>query len=222
MIGCAARAPDRPRRRRIGSGALFAALGLLALPAVAAPEPAALVDRLDASARSVQSLSGQFTQTSRLKLFRRELTSHGRFFFQRPRKVRWEYVDPDPSTLTLDGDRATLRTPGVAPQTFDLARDATMRAVFDQIFLWLGAGTMAQARADYDLSAGGSDAAPVLQLAPRPGSPVARAFARIELRFSRELLLRTILLREPSGDEKEIVFQRMERNPTLAADAFAP
>jgi chaperone LolA len=182
---------------------------------------AALVDdflaKLETSSRTVQSLSGEFTQRNKLALFKQELKSKGRFHFKRPRQIRWEYLDPDPSVLILDGDKASLRTPGAATQTFDLAKDATMRAVFDQLLLWLGSGSLTQARGDYEMTVNGA----TLTLLPKTTSPVAKAFIRIELRFDeRSLLLKSIFLVEKNGDEKEIVFTRLDKNPTLPPDAF--
>ena len=180
------------------------AFALLLSPAVAhAGDPSALLARVEKSAQSVKTLAGEFTQKSRIKLFKQELTSRGRFSYRRPREIRWEYLSPDPSVLVLDGDRAVLAAPGAPPQTFDLTRDATMRAIFDQITLWLGAASAASLKEGYDVTAAGSDDAPALLLQPKPGGAVAKAFSRIELRFDKQLLLHAILLRESSGDEKE-------------------
>jgi outer membrane lipoprotein-sorting protein len=188
---------------------------LFAVSGVAAADE--LTTRLESASKDLQTLSGEFTQRNKLKLFKQELKSRGRFYFQRPRKIRWEYLDPDPSTLILDGNVATLRTPGAAPQVFDLARDATMRAVFDQLVTWLGPGSLAQANADYDTVTQNS----TLILTPKTGSPVAKAFSRIELRIDpKTLLIRSILLTEKNGDEKEITFTKVARNATLPKDAF--
>jgi outer membrane lipoprotein-sorting protein len=198
------------------------ALALCAGSAKAAPGVDELLARIEKSSSVVNTLAGEFTQKNRLKMFKQEITSKGRFFYQRPRKVRWEYTEPDPSTMVLDGDTATLRTPGVPAQTFDLAKDPVMRAVFDQLLLWVGAGSLSRAKADYALSAGGTDAAPLLTLTPNPGGPIAKAFKRIDLELDKDLLLKTILLVEPNGDEKKIVFSKMTRNAKLPADAFTP
>jgi outer membrane lipoprotein-sorting protein len=201
----------------------LAALLLLGLSSGArAAEVDPLLARLDAQSKSVRALSGELVQKNRIKIFKQEVRSKGKFLFERPRRIRWEYTEPDPSVLVLDGDTATLKTPGVTPQTFDLKKDAVMRAVFDQLLLWLGSDTLAKAKGDYDLAAGGTDAAPTLALTPKPGGPISRAFARIELRFDRRLLLSSILLKESSGDEKEIVFTKMEMNPKLPEAAFKP
>ena len=167
-------------------------------------------------------LAGEFEQKSRVKLFKQELVSTGRLYFARPRRIRWQYLAPDPSTMIVDGDKAVLAMPGAPLQTFDLARDATMRAVFDQLSSWLGASSPETLKQGYEVAAAGPADAPVLILTPRPGGPVAKAFAKIELRFDKQLLLRTILLREASGDEKEIRFTKLARNAKLPDDAFKP
>jgi len=184
--------------------------------AAAAPSVDVVLQKLAAGGRDSRRLDGEFTQRNRVKLFKQELRSTGKFSFEKPRKVRWEYVDPDPSVLVVDEKRATLTTPGTAPQVFDLERDATMRTVFDQLLLWMGAGGSdgdgAKLRADYDLTTAGTDAQPTLILTPKATSPVARAFTRIELRVDAKTnLLRSILLVEKNGDEKEITFSSLKR-----------
>src|SRR5262249_37752822 len=148
--------------------------------AVAQPLPLAnLVQKIDAAKAGVETLSGEFTQHNRVKLFKQELTAKGRFYFRKPRQIRWEYTSPDPSVMILDGNKATLTTPGAAPQTFDLDKDATMRAIFDQLLTWLGPGSLAAEREDYALDVGGTGSAPVLTMSPKLASPIGRAFARI-------------------------------------------
>jgi outer membrane lipoprotein carrier protein len=165
-------------------------------------------------------LAGEFTQRNRLKLFKQELRSNGRLYFEKPRRIRWEYLAPDPSKLILDGDKATLTTPGAEPQVFDLQRDPTMRAVFDQLLAWLGTGGGALAT-DYQIASGGSAAQPMLILIPLSDRPVAKAFSRIELRIDgKSGLLKSLLLVEQNGDEKEIIFRKLDRNVKLPADAF--
>jgi outer membrane lipoprotein-sorting protein len=198
-----------------GSGARAAA--------AAAPTVDQILAQLESSSKDVETLDGEFTQHNRIKLFKKELVSRGRLRFRRPRQIRWEYLEPDPSTLVLDGQRVTLRMPGTAPQVFDLERDATMRAVFEQLLLWLQPGALGRARDDYALTAGGTAEAPTLTLLPKEGSVMGRAFRRVELRLDgKSWLLRGILLVERNGDEKEIAFTRLLRNAKLPGDSFQP
>ena len=176
----------------------------------------ALLDRIEHASVGVKSLSASFVQKNHLKLFKQDVTTTGRLVFERPRRIRWEYLAPDASLMVLDGDHATLRSPGEEPRAFDLSKDATMRAVFDQLLLFLGAGSVKDAAKDYAMHAQGGS----LILTPHPGSTVAKAFARIELGFDKELVLSVIALREANGDEKRIELTGVKRNGAIAADAF--
>ncbi len=202
----------------------LALVALVAASSVAraeAPPLADVVAKVDKAKAGVETLSGEFTQKNRVKLFKQELASKGRLYFKKPRQIRWEYVSPDPSVLILDGNKATLTTPGAAPQVFDLEKDATMRAIFDQLLTWLGPGSLAAARDEYELATAGTAAAPVLQLQPKAASSIAKAFARIELRLDgKTWLMKSILLVEKNGDEKEIDFSKLSRNVKLPPDAF--
>jgi len=201
----------------------IAALALLvALPANAAGPSRSTLDRIDAVARETTSLAAEFTQKNRMKLFKQELSAKGRLLFRAPRQIRWEYTSPDPSLLFLDGTTATMSSPGSAPQVFDLAKDATMRAIFDQLLTFVGGGSIARAEVDYELALSGSEAQPVLTLSPKAGSAVAKAFTKIELSFDDRLLVRKITLVEKNGDEKEIVFAKLVRNGKLPERAFDP
>ena len=185
------------------------------------PSLNAVVEQVDAASKHVETLVGQFTQRNRVKLFKQELTAKGLVYFKKPRQIRWEYTEPDPSVMILDGNKATLRSPGSPPQEFDLDKDATMRAIFEQLLTWLGPGSLARARDDYEMAAGGTAAAPQLTLTPKATSAVGKAFARIELRLDgKTFIMRSILLVEKNGDEKEIVFPHLVRNGKLPADAF--
>ena len=201
--------------------ALAALVAASSLAHADAPPLADVVAKVDKAKASVETLSGEFTQKNRVKLFKQELTSKGRLYFKKPRQIRWEYLSPDPSVLILDGTKATLTAPGAPPQVFDLEKDATMRAIFDQLLTWLGPGSLAAARADYDLATAGTAAAPLLQLTPKPTSNIAKAFSRIDLRLDpKTWLMKSILLVEKNGDEKEIDFSKLQRNSKLPSDAF--
>lgn len=207
-----------------------AAGGTAAQAPAGAPADAAvesLLQRLRAAQADVRTLAADFTQRNRVKLFRQELTSQGRLIYDkgdppmRPARLRWEYTAPDPSLLLLIGERAELRAPGQAPRTFDTGRDGTLRAVFDQMGLWLGSGAVQTARRDNTLSVAGTATAPTLVLIPREGTALWRVFARVELRLDgKTLLLRGLLLQERSGDEKEITLSRVQRNPVVPTGTF--
>ena len=179
--------------------------------------------RIDAAQADLKTLSAEFVQHSRVKLFKQELSSEGRMQYLRgtPSKLRWEYTRPDASTMLLIGSQATLRIGTRPQQVFDSARDPTLSAIFTQLQLWLGNGALTSAQGEYLVSSGGTAERPVLILVPRPASALSRAFARIELHVDGHTMqLLRLLLVENNNDEKEVVFTRLLRNVPVAESAF--
>ena len=204
--------------KRVGVfGVAGVVVALVARGAFAAPDTLA---RVDSAARATHTLTAEFTQKSKVKLFKQELVQKGRLAFQAPRRIRWEYLAPDPSLLVLDGMKATMTTPGAEPQVFDLGRDATMNAVFDQLLTFVGGGSIARAETSYAIAIGGSDRTPVITLTPRADAPADKVFSRIQLSFDHELVVKQIVLTEKSGDEKTITFSKVARNAPMGSESF--
>lgn len=191
--------------------------------------PQELIQRMEAAQRELRSLTADFVQTSRVKLFKQEMRSTGRLSYERAAqtRLRWEYLQPDPSTMLMVGDKATLRMGNLPPQVFDTARDPNLRAIFVQLRLWLGAGSFSDSGSgsgpEYDMRVGGDPAhgRPALVLVPKAGTVLGKTFARVELHLDgRSWQLNRLLLVEQSGDEKEIIFSRVQRNVALPASVF--
>ncbi|HND12321.1 MAG TPA: outer membrane lipoprotein carrier protein LolA, partial [Pseudomonadota bacterium] len=74
------------------------------------PSPTELMTKIDAVQKDLRSLRADFVQHSRVKLFRQQVSSEGRFLYAKgtPARLRWEYLKPDPSTMLLVGEQATL------------------------------------------------------------------------------------------------------------------
>ena len=195
------------------------ALAFLLVPTLAWAAPS--LDKLDAAAKGTKTLTAEIEQTSRSKLFKQVLVQHGRLVFRAPRQIRWEYTAPDPSLLVLDGDKATMTSPGAPAQVFDLGRDPTMGAIFEQLLTFVGGGSLSKAESAYTLTVGGSDKAPTVTLVPKPGTPADKVFSKIVLTFDKASVVDKIALLEKSGDEKTIVLSKIVRNGAVPDAAFA-
>ncbi len=116
---------------RRGLRILLALLLVPAVVAVAGEPPAPAAPRL----RTVQA---DFTQEKHLKILVRPLLSNGRFFFQAPRSLRWEYTAPVPSILLLHNGsmKKLVRREGLLAEDADQRLDA-MQFVLAEISGWL-------------------------------------------------------------------------------------
>lgn len=85
----------------------------------------------------IRSLKAQFTQSKHMKILAKPLVSKGRFYFQAPDSVRWEYVSPVKSILLMNKDGIRRYTQG----SRGLAEDASgslqsMQVIMKEIGQW--------------------------------------------------------------------------------------
>ena len=82
-----ARTPGLERRDPPWRPGVLALFLLAAAPSAADTD--ALLARLSAAGRGLHALSGEFVQKKRVAAFQQELTSRGRFAFERPSHLEW-------------------------------------------------------------------------------------------------------------------------------------
>ncbi|MEN8190340.1 MAG: outer membrane lipoprotein carrier protein LolA [Thermodesulfobacteriota bacterium] len=86
---------------------------------------------------SVSSLSCKLTQERHLAMFSRPVLFQGRLAIVRPKKLRWQFTEPIPSTLLFSGSRGMRCQEGSEPVSFDLESDPVMKVVAEQLWTWL-------------------------------------------------------------------------------------
>jgi outer membrane lipoprotein-sorting protein len=178
--------------------------------------------RLAAVGSKTRTLSARFVQRKRLRLFKTEVVTKGRLQYRRPDRLRWQTLAPDASTLLVVGKRAELRLPGERPRVIDLKKNRSVGALVDQLLIWLGARAGQSLSRWYHVTVTvEQDRGYRLSLKPRAtAGGLARRIRRVQVVFNRDLLLRTIKIHHPGGDESQIEFSGIQRNVELPRDAF--
>ncbi|MDR1543578.1 MAG: outer membrane lipoprotein carrier protein LolA [Prevotellaceae bacterium] len=64
--------------------------------------------KMIAQSKKIKTLQCNFTQTKTSSLVTEKATAKGILLYHSPSALRWEYTEPTPSTLILNGDNATL------------------------------------------------------------------------------------------------------------------
>ncbi len=212
-------------------------LGLLlvtfALPAGAAdrpvPNPAdpaltgsqrldSLVARIKLEQGRVETLEAEFVQERASEFLARPETSRGKLFYARPDRVRWEYLDPNPISLVIDGDE-------MLTWYRDLGRAEKVKVgrVSSQVFRYLDATGSLEALMDYfavTISTPKVGEAWRLDLDPRYPR-IAKRLAGITLWIDPVLYLPVrVRYAEPNGDSTEYRFSELRANVPIPAERF--
>jgi outer membrane lipoprotein carrier protein len=194
-------------------------LVLAAAPAPAAeramaPEVKALVDRMQGFYERTQDFTADFKQEYLYKTFNRTVVSTGTVAFQKPAKMRWEYLTPSKRTFVLSGDRIYALDPDA--QTLTKAALPTSQLSASVTFLW-GKGKLGD---EFDISRTECKECAGTLLTLVPKKPDAR-FREVQLEIDpKTAQVRRSIVIDPDGSRNSITFSGLKTNVGLPKETF--
>lgn len=193
-----------------------------------------LVERVKSEQQQVQTLAADFRQEKTSSLLLEPEASHGSFWYRAPERARWEYEEPMPMVLVIDGEELTTWYEDLSTaETVDIGRYA------DQVFQYLGASGSLETLMKYfsvtahfpEAPAEGAVAGEQAGSSDDPGSyrlDLEPKYPRIKKRLQAMVLwidgqtfLPTRLKYiEPGGDTTEYWFENLRVNAELSEGLF--
>jgi len=93
--------------------------------------------RIEKTVSRVNAVASEFRQERRLAMLKEPVVSTGRFYYEKPDKLRWEFLSPDQSGFLVNGKLAKQwKGKDNPPEALDLQQNLFIRAIFDQILAW--------------------------------------------------------------------------------------
>jgi outer membrane lipoprotein carrier protein len=179
------------------------AAALLALLA-AAPDAAALAQRVQGFYERTRDLEARFTQTYTYASFGRSQVSKGRLRVKKPGMMRWDYESPAEKTVAVKGKRLVQYEPEENQAYVDEKFDAS--AMSAAVTFLVGTGDLAK-EFDFSLDTAGA-------LVLRPKNPDPRV-ASIVLTVGASGEVTETRVRDAAGNENRVVFEKIETNRGL-------
>jgi hypothetical protein len=203
-------------RRRLFCAVLAALAGPAARAAQATP---ALLREVRQRLAAEPVVRGAFEQRKTLKGFRKPLVSSGAFAVSRHKGVVWHTQAPFASTLVVTRDRVLARqADGSIARTLNAAEEPAVRMISETLFGVMAADlAVLSERFQIEGELAGAEGWRLVLL-PRDAA-LARWVQRVELEGDR--FLRSVTLREASGDHTQIRLARHAADAALRADEEA-
>jgi outer membrane lipoprotein-sorting protein len=191
----------------------IAALTLLAaLPASGAEKLDAA--RLNARFSRIASFTAEVEQTKEARFLARPLKSQVQLSFDSDR-ITWKTIKPIASTLLIDRDGMHVESAsGAGAGQMNAANQDPRAAAFVRFIRNVFALDFAQLERDFVISFEGS----TMKAVPRDESSLKSMMQTIEMTFSPELKLETVLVRTPD-ETTRLVFKTFEIKEKPAAPA---
>ena len=179
-----------------------------------APDVKALVDRMQGFYERTQDFTADFKQEYLYKTFNRTVVSTGTVAFQKPAKMRWEYLTPSPRSFVLSGDRIYALDPEA--QTLTRAALPTSQLSASVTFLW-GKGKLTD---EFDVSRTECKEClgALLTLVPKKPDP---RFSEVQLDIDpKTAQVRRSIVIDPDGSRNAITFSNLKTNVALPRETF--
>jgi outer membrane lipoprotein-sorting protein len=172
---------------------------------------------VEAKAATVKTLTCTLKQERHLAIFARPVIFQGRMALEKPDKLRWEFTNPIPSVLILNGSEGLKCSGNSEPQRFSLAADPVMQMVSKQIWTWVN-GSYSTLQEQYRMVL--LEQGPCLVLTANDPK-IARAISSVRISFNSDSLQpTTVRIQEPGGDHTIISFSDFILNQPMDQSLF--
>jgi outer membrane lipoprotein carrier protein len=179
-----------------------------------APEVKALVDRMQGFYERTQAFTADFRQEYVYKTFNRTVVSTGTVAFQKPAKMRWEYLTPSKRSFVLSGELIYALDPEA--QTLTKAALPTSQLSASVTFLW-GKGKLSD---EFVISRTECKECVGTLLTLVPKKPDAR-FREVQLDIDpKTAQVRRSIVIDPDGSRNTITFSNLKTNVGLPKETF--
>jgi outer membrane lipoprotein carrier protein len=161
-----------------------------------------------------QDFTADFKQEYHYKTFNRTVVSTGTVAFQKPAKMRWEYLTPSKRSFVLSADRIYALDPEA--QTLTKAALPTSQLSASVTFLW-GKGKLSD---EFDISRTECKECLGTLLTLLPKKPDAR-FREVQLDIDpKSAQVRRSIVIDPDGSRNVITFSNLKTNVSLPKETF--
>ena len=175
--------------------------------------------RISRAASNVKSIVSEFSQEKHLSMMEKVLISKGRFYYEKPDRLRWEVIEPKCHGFVVNGDKAKRwRGTYVHQQSFELAQEPLIQVFVSQLIACASAD-FESLEQHYSIIVLEEDPA-VLKLIPV--SEKEKGYLdHLMLYFSyADSHVHTVEIHEPGGDFTRIKFMNTATNTEIQADIF--
>jgi outer membrane lipoprotein-sorting protein len=167
--------------------------------------------------RKIKSVKAEFLQKRHLPILKAPLLAEGRFFFDAPGSLRWEYLKPLPSVMLQKGEAIQLFQFSEGRWRPEMIQAVeARRLVLAEIRQWFQ-GRFAESKVfSHSYTPG-----PPARVSLNPGEGINKFISRIEIVLSgKPGIIDRVEIEEPGNSRTSIEFRNVEINPRFPPGIF--
>jgi outer membrane lipoprotein-sorting protein len=180
-------------------------------------DPSKLIEQVNLFSLKTTSITADFTQAKDMSFMEEQVISSGKFYFEKEKKLRWEYTVPFAYTIILNGERIRLIDEGKV-KDFD-ASASRMFLEISNVMTGLVNGTLLNSE---QFSTTWYEATGHYLAKLVPASTAMKDYlSGIELKLNKtDFSVEELKMFEKSGDFTHIIFRNKKLNEAIPVDIF--
>jgi len=170
-------------------------------------------------ASAIKTISSDFIQERRTSMLKEPLIATGKFFFEKPERLRWEFLKPSQSGFAINGERTRRwRDNPEQSEPFEIGKEPAVKTTAEQVFAW-ARGDFIWIEERYQIVIESEEPLTIMLI---PRSPEEGKYIRsIAISFSSDLTyVNSVEIREKQGDSTRIRFVNSVLNTALPEGLF--
>lgn len=170
-------------------------------------------------ASEIKTISSDFVQERRTSMLKEPLIATGKFFFEKPERLRWEFLKPSQSGFAINGERTRRwRDNPEQSEPFEIGKEPAVKTTAEQVFAW-ARGDFIWIEERYQIVIESEEPLTIMLI---PRSPEEGKYIRsIAISFSSDLTyVNSVEIREKQGDSTRIRFVNSVLNTPLPEGLF--
>lgn len=194
-------------------------VGVQAASTLSAAQQQEVIEKINASASKMKSMSCTFTQTKYLSLLSDKMVSSGKMYYKQPNKLRWEYTSPYDYLFVFNGTKVF-----VGNKSKKDVIDTNTNKIFKEIariMMNTVTGKALSNKTDFTVSVAGNNTSWVVTLIPKK-KDMKQMFSKIELVFNKSnTMISEINIFEKNNDRTNIKLSNIVNNGSISENYFA-
>lgn len=180
-------------------------------------DPSKLIEQINLASSKTNSITADFNQVKEMSFLEEKATSSGKFYFEKEKKLRWEYTQPFSYAIILNNDRLRIIDEGKS-KDFEAGSNRMFMEI-SNIMTGMVNGTLLNSP-KFTTSWSGAPGYYLAELIPT-GTDMKDYLSRIELKVNKQdFTVDELKMFEKSGDYTLISFHNKKLNETIPAEIF--
>jgi len=180
-------------------------------------DPSKLIEQINVASAKTNTITADFSQVKEMSFLEEKAISSGKFYYDKSKKLRWEYTEPFSYAIILNNDRLRIIDEGKS-KDFE-AGSNRMFLEISNIMTGMVNGTLLSSPQFTTTWSEGPDYY-LAELIPA-GTDLKDYLSRIELKLNKQdFTVDELKMFEKSGDYTQISFHNKKLNETIPVEIF--